>query len=192
MNEFEKYPSNILDAYNSVKRADFVLPEYVEIAELNIALPIPGNQSISQPTTVLDMLDWLDVRKGDKVLDVGFGSGWTTALLSKLTGPNGKVFATEVNEEVFDFGKKNIERLNLTNVELFLTKEGLGLKENAPFDKILVSAYAPEVPRQLIDQLANQGKMVIPINLEIFEITKKQGELDITPHEAYLFVPLKY
>jgi protein-L-isoaspartate(D-aspartate) O-methyltransferase len=188
----EVYPTKILTVYNSVKRADFVLPEHKELAELNIALPIPGDQSISQPTTVLDMLDWLDVKKGDKVLDVGFGSGWTTALLSNLTGPDGKVFATEINEETFEFGKKNIERQKLENVVVFLSKGELGLKSEAPFDKILVSAYAPEVPQSLVDQLADQGKMVIPVNVEIFEIKKIGEEINITPHEAYLFVPLKY
>lgn len=194
MIELGNYPSNILDAYNSVRRSDFVLAEYKELAEFNIALPIVGGQTISQPTTVLDMLSWLDVQKGDLVLDVGFGSGWTTALLSHLVGPEGKVVATEVNEEVFKFGKDNLQKADIANknYELFLTREELGLKNRGPFDKILVSASANEIPKTLIGQLKNQGTLVIPVNMEIYEIKKVDEEINITPHEAYIFVPLKY
>lgn len=168
------------------------LPESVKgEAIFDVPVPIGFGQTNSQPTTVRLMLEWLEPEPGDKVLDVGSGSGWTTALLAYLVGPQGKVFAVERMSELVVFGQENCSRVGVTNVKFFKAAKTMGLPKYAPYDRILVSATADELPKGLIDQLKPKGKTVIPVGSSVLEVTKlTNGQLAIHPHAGFTFVPL--
>lgn len=180
------------EAFEAVDRAKFMPANVRHLATYDQAVPIGYGQTISQPYTVGKMLQWLDPQPGDKVLDVGSGSGWTTALLSYLVGPKGKVYAVERIPELVEFGRQNVERAGIKNAEFSTASDELGLPEQAPFDRILVSASADEFPEHLMEQLKISGKLVIPIKGDILEITKtveKNGR-DVRKHPGFVFVPL--
>lgn len=181
----------LLRAFEIVERANFLPQTVVENAHYDSPLPIGYNQTNSQPTTVKMMLEWLGVREGDKVLDVGSGSGWTTALLSYLVGPKGEVFAVEKIPQLVEFGRQNCERIGVSNAKFFKAGEEFGLSSHAPYDRILVSASAAYLPPKLIDQLKPGGKMIIPVQNDILEITKtKNNSLTTITHPGFVFVPL--
>lgn len=160
-------------------------------AGIDLPAPIGFGQTISQPTTVRMMLEWLDVQPGDKILDVGSGSGWTSALLGELTGSKGCVFAVEIIPELARFGRNNCLKTDLRNVRFFVASEQLGLPSHAPYDRILVGAAADELPDELVAQLKPGGKMVLPVRQDILEIEKMMdGHLDIVRHSGFVFVPL--
>lgn len=181
----------ILLAFAKFDRQNFIPAEIKNLAHNDWALPIGYEQTISQPTTVKLMLHWLDAQLGDKVLDVGSGSGWTTALLSYIVGSKGKIYAVERVPELVEFGQENCQRLGIENAHFSTAGDEFGLPEEAPYDRILVSASADELPQELVDQLKVGGKMVIPVHEDILEITKKsKSDLDIKKHEGFVFVPL--
>lgn len=177
--------------FEAVDRANFVPKELRGSVDSDVPLPIGYGQTNSQPYTVRVMLEWLDPQPGEKILDVGSGSGWTTALLSHLVGPKGQIYAVERVPELVEFGQENCERTGVKNARFFTAGDEFGLPEEAPFDRILVSASADELPQELVDQLKVSGKMVIPVQNDILEITKKSsGDLDIKKHQGFAFVPL--
>jgi protein-L-isoaspartate(D-aspartate) O-methyltransferase len=178
-------------AFESTPRQNFVLPLMRDQAHLDQPLPIGDYQTISQPTTVKLMLEWLDVQPGDKILDVGSGSGWSTALLSYLTGDGGQIYAVERVPELVSFGRQNVERLGIKNAEFFEASKKLGLEQYAPYDRILVSASAPSLPPSLLAQLKVGGKLVMPVKDEILEVTKTSPHNNqVSTHEGFVFVPL--
>lgn len=177
-------------AIKKVGRVDFV-PDYLRgSVSIDAPLPIGFGQTISQPTTVRLMLGWLEPEQGNKVLDLGSGSGWTTALLAYLVGPKGKVLAVEKVPELLDFGRQNVERLGIQNARFYASGRELGMPKEAPFDRILVSAAAEALPKKLIDQLAEDGKLVIPVGNDILEIEKQGKNLTTKVHGGFVFVPL--
>ena len=182
-----KTPS-ITKAFYEVDRKDFVAKEYLNEAYDDHALPIGEGQTISQPTTVAIMLELLQPQEGDRILDVGSGSGWTTALLANIVGSRGRVFGVEIQTDLVNMGKKNIEKFSNSSIQ---KPKGLGLKDKAPFDRILVSAAAYEIPQELVDQLKNQGVMVIPIENSIVKVVKKEQTLETEQMYGFAFVPLK-
>lgn len=158
-----KTPS-IKEALLKVDRAHFVIPEYKDYVYHDRPLPLKEGQTISQPLTVVFMLELLQPKKGHKVLDVGSGSGWTTALLAELVGKEGNVYAIERIKSLKEFGEENLKKLKYKNV-LFIEGNGAkGLPKYAPFDRILVNASAKIIPPALKEQLKTGGKMVIPID----------------------------
>jgi len=185
------HKNDLIDkAFREIDRSNFVLPKYIDSADLDIPLPIGEGQTISQPSTVRAMLAWLGAHPGERVLDVGCGSGWTTALLSRIVGPKGKVYAIERIPELKKFGQKNCRRAGIKNAQFFLAGKELGLSKEAPFDRILVSASAEKISQELINQLKTNGKMVMPVGNSIFEIRKRKNDLKITEHPGFVFVPL--
>lgn len=183
--------NRIEEAFEAIDRADFLPAGVKNMADYDTALSIGYGQTNSQPYTVRLMLEWLDPKEGEKILDVGSGSGWTTALLAYLVGSKGQVYAVERVPELVDFGQENCVRAGVKNAEFHQAGEEFGLPEEAPFDRILVSASADELPQALIDQLRIGGKMVIPLYDDILEITKKsKNDLYIKKHEGFVFVPL--
>lgn len=177
-------------AFKEIDRTNFVLPEYRDSAGLDIPLPIGFGQTISQPTTVRMMLEWLDAKSGDRVLDIGSGSGWTTALLSNIVGPKGKVYGVELIPELKEFGEENCQRIGIRNVEFFLADKKLGLPEFAPYGRILVSASAEEFPEELLGQLKVGGKLIVPVGASIFELKKTKSGVKTIEHQGFVFVPL--
>lgn len=178
-------------AFKIINRANF-LPENVQkYSNLDQPLLIGYGQTISQPSTVKLMLAWLDINDGQKILDIGSGSGWTSALLANLVGKNGKVIAIERIPELMLFGKNNCEKLGIKNIKFVLADGKVGYKEEEPYDRILVSATAKEIPQELISQLKINGKLIIPIKNDILEITKKfDDKNEIIVHPGFIFVPL--
>ncbi|MBX4199374.1 protein-L-isoaspartate O-methyltransferase [Candidatus Saccharibacteria bacterium] len=180
----------VQEALNSVPRENF-LPAYAKGQHVDVPLPIGFGQTNSQPTTVRMMLEWLEVEKGDTVLDVGSGSGWTTALLSHLVGPSGKVCAVELIPELVEFGRDNCQRFGVRNAKFHQAGEAFGLPKYAPYDRILVSASARELPDELLDQIKVGGKMVIPVGRDILEIEKlSEDNYETRTHHGFVFVPL--
>lgn len=181
----------VREAFKAVPRANFMPEDLRGHAHVDSAMPIGHGQTISQPTTVEMMLRWLEVEPGNKVLDVGSGSGWTTALLSKIVGLKGRVYAVELIPELVEFGRQNCGRLGIKNATFHQAGKGLGLPEFAPYDRILVSAAAEKPPEQLLDQLVAGGKLVIPVRHDILEIEKDhESTYEKIAHPGFVFVPL--
>ena len=181
----------IRQAFEVMRRAQFLPKDERAQDAVDAPLPIGYGQTNSQPSTVADMLEWLDVRLGLRVLDVGSGSGWTTALLAYLVGAEGHVAAVEIVPELVEFGQRNCERAGCHNVEFHHVRDVLGWPEGRPYDRILVSASAAELPDELLRQLRSPGKIVVPVGDTIAEIAKtKQGDVKLVEHPGYVFVPL--
>ena len=178
------------EAFRAVDRARFVTKEARPHAYADTALPIGEGQTISQPTVVAYCLERLGVRSGDRVLDVGSGSGWTTALLAHLVGPVGRVVGVERIPALVAFGSKNLSTYAFTNAHIEQAGSELGKRAEAPFDRILVSAAADEIPDALTEQLANGGRMVISVRSAICVVERKGNEFPTTCHEGFAFVPL--
>lgn len=183
------------EAFAAVPRADFLPPDQVRSAAVDRALPIGYGQTNSQPTTVRNLLALLDAQPGDRVLDVGCGSGWTTALLAHLVGPDGEVIGVEVVPQLVEFGRANLGREDLPWARIEpADPDVLGRPEHAPYDRILVSAEATQVPRALVDQLVDDGRLVVPVAGELVEARRTPGwpeaEPEVTRHGRYAFVPL--
>ncbi|MNH29217.1 Protein-L-isoaspartate O-methyltransferase [compost metagenome] len=137
------------------------------------------------------MLEWLSPRPGEKVLDVGSGSGWTTALLAHLVGREGAVYAVEKVPQLVRFGMKNCKRVGTRNAHFFKAEEEYGLSRFAPYDRILVSAAATDLPGALVGQLKMSGRMVIPIRGSIHVIDKiDETTIEDVEYPGFLFVPL--
>ena len=182
---------SVADAFNAVLREQFLPEDMRQYAAEDRPLSIGHGQTNSQPTTVRHMLEWLDVQTGMKVLDVGSGSGWTTALLAYLVGEQGHVYAVERVPELVLFGLRNCEKLELFNVTFHDANSEFGLPTKAPFDRILVSAAATELPQMLVNQLAPGGRMVIPVERDVIVLDKKaDGTIRTRSHYGYMFVPL--
>ena len=130
----------IISAFQTIDRKEFVLHDEKENPYGDDPLSIGDEQTISQPTTVAFMLELLAFAKKDKILDVGSGSGWTTALLAHLTGTKGKVYGMEIIPKLVKLGNDNLAKYEFPHAEIFEAGETLGLPVEAPFDKILFSA----------------------------------------------------
>lgn len=139
------------------------------------------------------MLWLLEVPEGAKVLDVGAGSGWTTALLAHLTGPEGSVLGVELEPELVAFGAANLAKAERPWAEIRqATKGRLGSLADGPFDRILVSAQARKLPEELVKQLAPGGTLVIPVASQMWRVTLDENrKRSIDRLGAYLFVPLR-
>lgn len=179
----------VLRAFQDAERAHFLPEEVRSRAGENVPLPIGYGQTNSQPYTVAFMLELLEVEPGTKVLDVGCGSGWTSALLGYMVGINGSVTGTEIVPELADDAAVNTEAYS--SVEIEHTEDVLGAPDKAPFERILVSAGAETVPQTLLDQLAEEGVIVIPVGGVVRKITKLSGnELEEEQYPGFAFVPL--
>lgn len=182
----------IQEAFKATDRADFVSPEFQEWAYLDTALPIGFSATISQPYTVLFMFNLLRPQPGNKILDVGAGSGWTTAMLGRIAGSKGEVYGTEKISALVKFSRKNLDKYKLANIKLSVAGKKLGLSAKAPFDKILVSAAADSLPSGLVSQLRVGGRMVIPIDQSICRIDKvSDTKIIFKEYPGFSFVPLR-
>ncbi len=155
-------------------------------------LPIGEGQTSSQPRTVEAMLRLLDVRAGQRVLDVGAGSGWTTALLAHLVGPGGSVVGVELVESLVTFGSANLAATGQPWASIRRATPGvLGVPDHAPYDRILVSAEPATLPGELVEQLADLGRLVIPVRGTMTLVTRSGDDVSESHHGSYRFVPLR-
>ena len=185
----------IFNSFSNIDRKDFVKEELRESAYHDTALSIGCNQTISQPRVVAFMISLLNPKKGDKVLDIGFGSGWTTSLLAEIVGESGKVYGIEIVPEIYDFGRSNIEKYSFfekNRVEVFLGNGRESRKETAPYDCILVSASDkdPQLALKLREDLKIGGRVVIPIKNSIFLFTNRENDFEMEEYDGFTFVPL--
>jgi protein-L-isoaspartate(D-aspartate) O-methyltransferase len=184
-------------AFLKVKREEFFSGEMKSYAYMNEAFPIGFGQTISQPYTIAVMLEMLNAKKGMKVMDVGSGSGYTACLLSEIVQEKGKVLAVELVRELLEKAKENPEVKKRKNIEFLnadVTKENFGKEK---FDRILVSAACPFLPKKLFDSLKEKGVAVAPVgdrfSQKIQSITKVEGlplKKDFLGG-LFVFVPLK-
>jgi protein-L-isoaspartate(D-aspartate) O-methyltransferase len=178
-------------AFAAVPRASFLPEGERRSAGFDGPLPIGHGQTNSQPRTVESMLRLLDVNPGHKVLDVGSGSGWTTALLAHLTGPTGRVLGVEIEPDLVELGTRNLDAFGFSWASIHEARPGvLGLPDAAPYHRILVSAMARELPDELVEQLHSGGVMVIPVNGTMLRVSRSMRGVGITRHGSYRFVPL--
>lgn len=181
------------DAFAALPRAQFLPEDQRPYAAQDRPLPIGEGQTSSQPSTVRAMLALLDVRPGQRVLDVGAGSGWTTALLARLVGPTGRVVGVELEARLAEWGAQNLARAGMPWASLEPATEGvLGRPDLAPFDRILVSAMASRLPEELVEQVARPGRMVVPVaGTMLLVVRDDAGQVTVHRHGAYSFVPLR-
>lgn len=183
-------------AFLEISRKDFVLDSLKERAFDDVPLPIDFNQTISQPAVVAFMLELLCPKRGDKILDIGAGSGWTSALLASIVKKEGKVIGIERFPELKEFAEKNISKYNFIRkglVEIYLADGYRGFHKRAPYDKILVSAALSDIsdlPIAWKNQLVDGGLLVVPINNFIYKFVKKDQELLEEKYYGFTFVPL--
>lgn len=187
------HSSEVIDAFSRVDRKYFVPDTIIEHTYVDAPLSIGNKQTISQPSTVAFMLEHLGVQEGDTVLDIGSGSGWTTALLCYIVGETGSVIGLERVDALVEQGRKNLSRLNLHSYcHIHKAGEKLGLPDKK-FDRILVSASAEQIPEELFLQLKVGGILVIPVANSIFKFTKiSESEVGKEEFYGFVFVPLIY
>ena len=181
------------DAFRNIPRHEFVPSSELDYAYYNEPLPIKKNQTISQPAVVSRMTEWLDVRQGQKVLEIGTGSGWQTAILSYLVG-QGIVYSVEIKPELVKFAQENLEKLGINNVHIILSDGSIGYSKASPYDRIMITAACTEIPLPLLDQLADGGLLIAPVgdssqSLVLLQKTRK-GIIEIKNESHYVFVPL--
>ena len=155
-------------------------------------IEIGRGQTNSQPRTVDAMLRLLEVRRGDRVLDVGAGSGWSTALVAHLTGPTGEVVGVEIEPTLVEFGRTNLARIVRPWARIEQARpDVLGWPDEAPYDRVLVSAEPRTMPGELVDQVAVGGRMVIPVNGIMRLVERTDFGVEVSDHGGYRFVPLR-
>ncbi len=184
----------VLRALQKVKRESFVSPGDVERAYQDNALPLGAGQTISQPSTVMEMTQALNVFSGAHVLEIGTGSGYQAALLGVLAGKKGKVITLERKKVLADRAEKNLQQEGLRNIKIVLGDGSSGYKKAAPYDRIIVTAAAPTIPLALLGQLKQGGILIVPVGSlfeqELLRVSKKREGYYIESLGLYQFVPL--
>jgi len=184
----------VAHAMTRVDRADYVPKAVKQMAYSPSPIPIFRGQAMSAPDVVAQMSTLLKVHEGMKVLDVGAGSGYQTAILAELVGEKGRVVAIERHEQLFDFGRENCMKAGYKNISFIHGDGTKGYEKEAPYDRILVGAAARSVPQALTAQLKEGGKLVIPVGgpvvQELLVISKLGPSLHISKAMDVIFVPL--
>ena len=179
-------------AFEATPRAAFLLRSARRRAAYDGPIQIGRGQTNSQPRTVAAMLRLLDVREGDRVLDVGAGSGWSTALLAHLTGPGGEVVGVELEPSLVDFGRANLAGAARPWARIEpADPDRLGRPAEAPYNRILVSAEPRTLPEELVEQLAPDGRLVIPVSGTMLLVRRTPDGTEVSEHGSYRFVPLR-
>lgn len=182
------FSEKTIKAFEKVKREDFISPTLKSIAYTDMPLPIAETATISQPYTIAFMLDKLELKKGNKVLEIGSGSGYVLALINKIT--NSKTYGVEIIKSLTERSKKVLK--NNKNIKV-ITKSGKqGLPKYAPYDRILISAACPDLgtAKNLAKQLKENGIIVASVQYSIVRIKKQKGKITTEEYPGFVFVPL--
>lgn len=186
----------IIDAFVNVPRHMFVPNEQLPYAYSDQPLPIANESTISQPETVAVMLEALDPKPGNRILEIGTGSGWQTCLLAYCVGYAGTVISIEIDKTVFKIGKRNIGASGFDNIKVILGDGSEGYSRAAPYDRIIFTAAAPEVPGSVVGQLKVGGRLLIPVSKtslaqRLIAIDKiSEGYTEEKDFGDFVFVPL--
>lgn len=180
-------------ALQNIPRHEFVPESELEYAYDNEPLPIMKNQTISQPGVVTRMTEWLDIKNGQNILEIGTGSGWQSAILSYLVG-SGTIYSIERHPELVKFAQENLKKLKIDNVHVILGDGTLGYSQASPYDRIIITAACTEIPLPLLDQLSENGLIIAPVggssqSLVLLQKTPN-GMFEIKNQSKYVFVPL--
>ena len=188
------FSKKIVDAFSKVKREDFTPKNVRAMAYEDTALPIGHGQTISQPYTIAVMLSLMDLRKGQKVLEIGSGCGYVLALLSEVVGESGKVFGIELVKKLAEKSKENL--IEYDNVKVYNKNGSEGLPEKAPFDSIIISAAIRDIPEKIMGQLNPKGGIIVApkgsrFEQELIAIRRKsESEFEIKKKiPGFIFVP---
>ena len=181
----------VLKAMARVPREEFIPAGLKHAAYVDRAFPIGSDQTISQPTIVAMMTEALELKGQEKVLEVGTGSGYQTAIIAEIAD---KVVTVERHRELLEGAQEVLTRLGYGNIEFHLSTDVLGWPEGAPYDAIVVTAGAPSIPQGLLDQLTFGGRLVIPVGSryeqDLVRLTRHRGECITRSLGACRFVPL--
>ena len=187
---------NIIEAFRKVPRHEFIPSSARSYAYSDQPLSIGHDQTISAPSMIAIMMESLDLSPGLRVLEIGAGSGYNAALVAEVVGRKGEVVTVERVKELADFAEENLNKNGYGWVRVVVSDGSLGYEEGAPWDRILVTACAPEIPKPLIKQLKVGGKLGAPVGKEfMFQIWTvaeklKNGEIATREHGGCSFVPL--
>lgn len=183
---------DVADAMRALAREHFLPPDQRARAAEDHPLPLWHGQTSSQPSTVAAMLRLLQVPVGARVLDVGSGSGWTTALLGRLVGPTGRVLGLELDPQLAAWGAGNVAAWDMPWAHVERAEPGvLGRAVPGGWDRVLVSAAPRELPPALVEQVAEGGRMVIPVRSTMLLVEREGGHVRVSTHGSYTFVPLR-
>jgi len=180
-------------AFLEVKREEFVPDHLIHYAYVDSPLEIGHGQTISAPHMVAIMVEGLDIKKGQKILEIGAGSGYHAAIVSKLVGNKGHVYTIERYSSLVENAKKNLKNSGIENVTIDLGDGSEGLPKNAPYDRIYVTCAAPDIPPPLIEQLKDEGKLMVPVGKMVCQlelIEKKKDKIHTKNLGGCAFVPL--
>ena len=184
----------VIEAFRAIDRRDFLPEEVRSQAYENIALPIGYKQTISQPLVVAFMLELLDIKPGERVLEIGTGSGWKTALISHILGDSGALVSIERIPELVEFAGQNLKHYVVPDgaVRMLISGDGSkGYSTQAPFDKIIAAASAENVPEAWKEQLKIGGRIVVPVKDSIVVLDKtSKNTFTAREYLGYNFVPL--
>jgi protein-L-isoaspartate(D-aspartate) O-methyltransferase len=187
------YSTDVKQAFLEIPREVFVPDSIKKYAYLDTPLEIGNGQTISAPHMVAIMVEGLDIKKGQKILEIGAGSGYHAAIVSKLIGKDGHIYTIERHSSLAENAKKNIKNTGITNITIETGDGSYGLSKYAPYDRIYVTCAAPGIPPLLIEQLKNKGKLMIPVGKTICDlklIEKKGDKLIENDLGGCAFVPL--
>jgi protein-L-isoaspartate(D-aspartate) O-methyltransferase len=177
----------VVNAFENVKRENFISPMFLSNAYDDYPLPLGTGSTISQPSTIAFMLDLLELKDKLRLLEIGSGCGYVLALVYNII-KDGKIYGLEINTEIAEASVKRF--LDNSNITVFCGDGKNGLIDNAPFDRILISAACSQNPYHLLEQLTNNGIIVAAVQNSIVKIVKKDVKAVVEEHFGFRFVPL--
>ena len=192
LRQFGVSNSEILKSIETIDRSSFVSKSFLGRSFEDIPLPIECGQTISQPSLVAFMTQQLEIPYRGKVLEIGTGSGYQTAILARLSS---RVYSVERYKKLVDIAKVRLANLNISNVIILLKDGFFGYSPQAPFDRIIITAAVEEIPRLVITQLKVGGVMIVPVGLSnqkqsLLKVVKNEKGLDINELMSVRFVPM--
>ncbi|MCH8004396.1 MAG: protein-L-isoaspartate(D-aspartate) O-methyltransferase [Nanoarchaeota archaeon] len=184
-----------LNAFKDVNREDFIPENLKYRAYEDMPLPLIRGKTISQPTTVMMMTHALELQPGEKVFEIGAGSGYQAAIIAKIVGEKGKVITMEVVPELVSLAKQNLAKAKINNVEIYEDEGSKGMPKEAPFDKIIITCACKEFPKLLLEQLKPEGIILGPVGDKneqemVRGFKDKNNKLELEFLGPFLFSPM--